>query len=254
MLQIFFIKLLMPQRDWTMKDSFWKMAKIPKIPRIRAMAIVLCLAVLTAMAQSYPPAFPRKNAKEILQNNRVNVWDVLWPKNQPTAVHEHPFDLFSVTLRGGTVRATRPGRPPEKGEASTFGSVELTPKGTLHWEEGLSDIAQHKIMIELKPHPTADDVQGVLPAEGAAKVFENGRLVAWDLTWKPQETVSYHAEKFASVTVFLDGGTIRSVTGEGRPKDTVWRQGEVFYSADGIDEHTEQAVSGSPRAVIVELK
>ncbi len=94
----------------------------------------------------------------------------------------------------------------------------------------------------------------MLPAEGAAKVFENGRLAAWDLTWKPQETVTYHAEKFASVTVFLDGGTIRSVTGQGRPKDIVRRQGEVVYSADGIDEHTEQAVSGSPRAVIVELK
>src|SRR5271155_3498516 len=127
----------MPQRDQTMKDSFWKM---PQTPRIRSMAIVLSLGVLTAMAQSYPPAYPRKDAKEILQNDRVNVWDVLWPQNQPTPVHEHPFDLFSITLRAGTVRATRPGRPPGKGETSTFGSVELTPKGTIHWEEGLSDI------------------------------------------------------------------------------------------------------------------
>jgi hypothetical protein len=197
---------------------------------------------------------PRKNAKEILQNDRVNVWDVLWPKNQPTPVHEHPFDLFSITLRGGTVRATRPGRPPGKGETSTFGSVELTPKGTIHWEEGLSDIAQHKIMIEVKPSKAAGDIQGILPAAGATKVFENGSLIAWDLTWKPQQVVSRQAEGLATVTVLLDGGTIHSVTGRGNAKDTVRSPGEVVYSAHGTEAFTEKAVKGSPRAIIVELK
>jgi quercetin dioxygenase-like cupin family protein len=231
-----------------MKDGF------RQIPRIRVIAIGLCLGVLTAVAQSYPPAYPRKNAKEILQNDRVNVWDVMWPKGQPTAMHEHPFDQFSITLRGGTIRATRLGGPPGKEHVSTVGSVTLTPKGTIHTEEGLSDVPQHKIILEVKPSAAADDVRGTLPAEGAVKVFENGRLAAWDFTWKPQQVVSRQAENFATVTVFLDGGTIHSVTGQGEAKNTVRSPGEVVYSVVGTEALTEQAVSGSPRAVIVELK
>ena len=44
------------------------------------------------------------------------------------------------------------------------------------------------------------------------------------------------------------------MTAQGRAKDTVRKSGDVVYSAQGIEAHTEQAMSGSPRAVIVELK
>jgi hypothetical protein len=230
-----------------MKDGF------RRIPGIRAIAIALCLSVLTAVAQSYPPAYPRKNATEVMHNDRLNVWDVYWPKGQPTAMHEHTFDQFSITLREGAKRASRPGGPLGKSHGDTVGSVAFTPKGTIHMEEGTSDIPTHKIMLEVKPH-AAGDIQGALPAEGASKVFENGRLAAWDLTWKPQQAISYDAENFATVTVFLEGGTIHSVTAQGRAKDTVRKSGDVVYSAQGIEAHTEQAMSGSPRAVIVELK
>lgn len=231
-----------------MKDRF------RQIPRFRLVAIALCLGVLTAVAQSYPPAYPRKNAKEVLQNDRVNVWEVFWPKGQPTAIHEHPFDQFSITLRGGAIRATRLGGPLGKEHVSTVGSVAFTPKGTIHMEEGLSDIPQHKIMLEVKPSPSAEGVQGILPAEGATQIFDNGRLTAWDFTWKPQQVVSRHAENLATVTVFLDGGTIHSATGKGEAKDTVRSPGDVVYSANGTEALTEEAVSGSPRAIIVELK
>jgi hypothetical protein len=231
-----------------MKDGF------RQIPGIRLIAIALGLSVLTAVAQSYPPAYPRKNATEILQNDRVNVWEVLWPKDQPTPMHEHTFDQFSITLREGSKRATRPGGPLGKPHGDTVGSVAFTPKGTIHMEEGTSDIPTQKIMLEVKPFASAEDVQAVLPAEGAVKVFENGRLAAWDLTWKPQQAISYDAENFATVTVFLDGGTIHSLTGQGAAQDAVRHPGEVVYSAQGTEAHTEQAMSGSPRAVIVELK
>ena len=224
-----------------------------QIPKICLIAIALFLIVLTAVAQSYPSPYPRNNAKEVLQNERVNVWDVTWPKGQPTAMHEHTFDQLSITLRGGTVRVTRVGGTPSESD-SKVGSVSFVRKGTIHMEEGMSDVPQHKVMLELKPSATTDGIHGTAPGEGAIKVFENDRLIAWDFTWKPGEVVSRQAENLDSVTVFLDGGTIRSIADGGKPKDTARNPGEVVYSAHSTPAHSEEAVSGSPRAIIVELK
>jgi hypothetical protein len=49
-------------------------------------------------------------------------------------MHEHPFDQFSVTLVGGTVRVTRFGKDPVVNQ-SQLGTVAFTPKGTIHMEE-----------------------------------------------------------------------------------------------------------------------
>jgi quercetin dioxygenase-like cupin family protein len=232
---------------------------VPRAKRIpRMFALALCFVGAAALGQSYPPPYPRHNAKEILQNDRVNVWDVTWPKGQPTAMHEHPFDQLSITLRGGTVRVTRLGGTPSEHD-STVGSVTLTPKGTIHMEEGLSDVPQHKVMLEVKPFSAgplqlADGVRRAFPREGSVKLLENDRLIAWDFTWKPGQIVPLHAEDLDSVTVFLESGTIRSVTAQDDVKDTVRNAGEAVYSARNTETHTEEAVTGPVRAVIIQLK
>jgi quercetin dioxygenase-like cupin family protein len=207
----------------------------------------LCFTVAILLAQTYPPPYPRENANKVLANDRVIVWDVTWPKGQPTAMHEHGLDQLSVTLRGGTVRVSKLGGPVTVNE-STVGSVAFTPHGTSHMEEGLSDVPQHKIMLELKPS-TAPFSGNAVPREGAVKVLENDRVVVWDFTWKPGQKVPRPADGFDSVTVFLEGGTIRSGT-----EDAKRNAGDVFYSTRRADAHTEEAVEGTPRAVIVELK
>jgi quercetin dioxygenase-like cupin family protein len=124
------------------------------IPRTFPLALVICFGWAAAMAQSYPRPYPPNNAKVILQNDRVNIWEVTWPKGHPTQMHAHPYDQLSITLRGGTVRLTRLGGTPSEHD-STVGSVAFTPKGTIHMEEGLSDVPQHKVMLELKPFSAA---------------------------------------------------------------------------------------------------
>ena len=200
------------------------------------------------MAQSYPPPFPREAARKLFENDRVAVWDVTWPKGQPTAMHEHPVDQLSVTLVGGTVRVTRLGGTPAVGKSEP-GSVVFTPKGTVHMEEGLSDVPQRKIMFELKSSGSASEsAVGPFPREGAVKLLENARVIAWDFTWRPGQPTIRHAEYRDSVIVFLDGGTIRSGS-----KDTIRSAGEVAYLPRDVEPHAEEAVQGSPRAVIVEL-
>src|SRR5690348_8125628 len=154
---------------------------------LRSIALLAFTAI--SQAQPYPPPFPREGAKKLVENDRVVLWDVVWPKGQPTPVHEHPFDQISVTLTGGAVRVTRrDGRSTVN--HSEIGSLTLTAKGTVHIEEGLSDIPQQKIMVELKPAaapavPSKTGAPGAFPREGAIKLMENDRVIAWDYTWKP---------------------------------------------------------------------
>ena len=54
-------------------------------------------------------------------------------------------------------------------------------------EEGLSDVPQHKIMLELKPSTRA--AANAVPREGAVKLLENDRVIVWDFTWKPGQRV-----------------------------------------------------------------
>src|SRR5690348_14791051 len=116
--------------------------------------IALFLFAAFAQAQTYPPAFPRAGARKLFDNQRVAVWDVVWPKGQPSPRHQHRFDQISVTLVGGTVRITRLDGSSTVNH-SQIGSVTPTAKGTIHIEEGLSDVPQRKIMLELKLSPAA---------------------------------------------------------------------------------------------------
>ncbi len=151
----------------------------------------LVLAFLTGLlqAQTYPLPFPREGARKLFENARVELWDVVWPKGQPSPMHQHPFDQISVTLTGGAVRVTRLDGTSTVNH-SELGSVTPTAKGTIHIEEGLSDIPQHKIMVELKPSaapaiPIKAGVPGAFPREGAIKVFEDNRVIAWDTRGGP---------------------------------------------------------------------
>jgi quercetin dioxygenase-like cupin family protein len=222
----------------------------------RKLLTLFATCVWVSWAQNYPPPFPRNAALKLFENDRVAVWDVTWPKGQPTAMHEHPVDQLSVTLVGGTIRVTRLGGTPVVNE-SRLGSVTFTPKGTVHMEEGLSDVAQRKIMLQLKSSESPSDSGSTVakvPLEGAVKLLENARLVAWDYTWNLGQETPRHTDYHDSVIVFLDGGTIRSIAGAGGAKDTTRSAGEVAYLPHTSDPHTEEAVQGSQRAVIIELK
>jgi quercetin dioxygenase-like cupin family protein len=231
---------------------------VPQIRWGRVLSVALCLTTAMALAQSYPPPYPRKNAKRVLSNDRVDAWDVTWPKGEATPLHEHQLDQLSVTLVGGSVRITKLGRAPVV-DVSKVGSLYFTPKGTVHTEEGVSDVPQHKIMLEIKlfvapPIRPMNGVQGAFPQEGAVQLWENDDLTAWDFTWKPGQVVPRHINDFDSVTVFLEGGTIRSVFDKGGAKEATRSFGEVVYSEHSMDVRTEQAVRGSPRAIIIQLR
>jgi quercetin dioxygenase-like cupin family protein len=223
-----------------------------RMKRCGAIAALVFMAP-SALAQTYPPAYPRPNATKFIDNDRVNVLEVYWPKGQPTPLHTHTIDQFSITLRGGLLRVGTADGKWGEAHMSQVASVNFVPAGTTHREEGMSEVPQHKIMLEVKPSPLHPDAHGTSPGDGAVKVFENNRLVAWDLSWKPGMRISRPAQTLDTVTVFIDGGTIR-VADPTAPADITWRAGEAIYAPHGTPARAETLTLGTPRAIIVELK
>jgi hypothetical protein len=219
---------------------------------IFALTLMFCFCATVAAPEDYPTPYPRPNATPVLQNDRVNAWEVYWPKGQPTPMHEHTIDQLSITLRGGTVRVTTPAGKATDGH-SELGMVVFTRHGTIHQEEGTSDVPQHKIMLEIKPSEPSTQAVNRFPPDRAAKALDNDRLIAWDFAWKAGEKVPMHMEDFDSVTVFLVPGTIRSVDAHGKAKTDERKAGDVVYAARG-QALTQEAIAGSPRAIIVQLK
>jgi hypothetical protein len=222
------------------------------------MVLAFCGAgiALAQEQQNYPPQFPRANATEVLSNDRVNVWDAYWPKNQPTPMHRHIFDVISITIQGGQIRVTNEDGKVSQGE-SHLGQANFSRKGLTHSEEGLSDVPQRKIFLELKSAAQASamgDSHEAFPPDSATKLVDNDRLIAWDYTWNAAQKVEVGAHTYDTVTVFLTGGTIRSVDAQGASRDIVRKPGDAVYAAHGPQTHTEEALGGSVRAIVVQLK
>jgi quercetin dioxygenase-like cupin family protein len=218
---------------------------------------ILAAGLLFALP-SYPPPFPREGATKVLENESVVIWDVTWEKGKPTPMHQHPVDVVGVTLVPGTVRVTLPDGSSRESEKDEVGSVSAGGKGLIHREEGTSDVPRRAILIELKGarKDTITAPAGVplaWPREGAAKLLENDRVVVWDYRFRKERPIPLHFHDKDAVVVELEPGVTRSVPKEGAPQETTWKGMRArFAPRDRL--HREESVSGSPRAIVVEIK
>ena len=118
----------------------------------------VALLAMNLVAQTLPPPFPRPGAQQLLDNDRVTVWDVVWPKGQPTARHRHPYALAGVYLESGD-RLITDADGSKRNVTNAAGGVTFQLKGLTHIEEGTSDAPLHAIMIEMKQDaPVGDDL------------------------------------------------------------------------------------------------
>ena len=115
----------------------------------RTLLILLPLLLAAVAAQDLPPPFPRTNATKLLETDRINVWDIVWPKGQPTALHRHVYDqVGTYYARGGRLITATDGT--ERRGMTEVGSLSTTRKGTTHVEEGTTDPPLRAVFIELK--------------------------------------------------------------------------------------------------------
>jgi hypothetical protein len=224
--------------------------------RFLAAALLLCAAALSAQQQDLPPPFPRTNATKLLETDRINVWDIVWPKGQPTALHRHTYDQVGTYYsRGGRVITATDGT--ERRGMTEVGNLSTTRKGTTHVEEGTTDPPLRAVFIELKKEtpsgaPPATVGDSAFPRDGAKQVLDTDRVTAWDYTWTADGLLRYRPP-LDTVIVWLDRGTLRMTSASGTASSVEVKPGTMRYLARGADE-TLEITSGSPRTLFFQLK
>ncbi len=222
------------------------------------LVLLMLTAVSTLMAQQeLPPPFPRTNATKLFENNRINVWNIVWPKGQPTALHRHIYDqVGTYYARGGRTITTPDGE--KRSNMTEVGNLSNTKKGTTHIEEGNTDPPLQAVFIELKQDKPsgmapADVGAPAFPREGAKQVQDDDRVVVWDATWAAGSPGFKYRAARETVVIWLGDGTLRVTTGSGSASTSAVKSGTMRHLDRGAGETLEMA-SGSPRVLFFELK
>lgn len=130
--------------------KFGHQGDIPGKPGSRTIVIELKKLPVNAPANEsgYPLAFPRRNAKKLLENARVVVWDYVWRPGEPTPMHFHDKDAVVVFEATGALKATTLDGNSAVTEI-TDGEVRFNPRGRVH-AEVLANGEAHAVVTELR--------------------------------------------------------------------------------------------------------
>lgn len=218
--------------------------------------IFMLLIWLASPMQDLPHAFPREGAQQLIDNNRVTVWDTTWANGKMSAMHRHKYDMVDIELADATERI---GTPDGKSQpvAHKLGDVRFVPKGVTHFEQSTTD-KRHAIQIDLKdvsvsPIPNRTRYPLAFPRPGVKKVLDNNRVTVWDYTWTSGQPTPMHFHDKDVVVVYLAEGQLKSTTVDGKADVNAITFGMTRFNAPNRT-HTEELIKGAARAIIVELK
>ncbi len=215
------------------------------------MIAFVALSAVVVAAQSYPPPFPRSGATKLLDNDRVQVWDVSWPKGQPTPLHRHPYAMTGLYYAPGdrVITAVDGSKRPVTTKA---GNIVWQLKGITHIEEGTSESPLRAVMIELKGDGPTGTINKVGTAAGlraftgnAMPLLDNERVTVWDYTSGSDPGQSSRR-------------SLTPPTRHSHPMDTVvvWTDGSTGHTAfmPAGTAHTDESIGGATKATMFELK
>jgi len=210
-----------------------------------ALALLLAFA---GMLQQAP--------KQIIDNERVTVWDATWMKGKSTP-HQNKLDQVIVELADASLKITTADGK-SKTSSLKLGQAAFIPKGTNQIEEGASEPGRHAIVIDLKdtlvqPMENKSGYPDAFPREGIKKLLDNARVTVWDYTWTPGKPTPMHFHAKDVVTIYISKGEIRSTPLKGEATVNAVTPGVTRFNARNRT-HTEELIKGTGRAIIVELK
>lgn len=197
---------------------------------------------------------PLEQAKPILQNGQVAVWDASWTPGQRNAPWDK--DTVLVFLTPGALEVTGP-----DGGSSLVshqvGDVEFVPKGATSQRRGASKDAVRAIVIQLEgasPPPLVNTagVREAFDRPGIEKAFTNDEVTAWRYTWEFGKRTPLHFHARDVVVVYLADGVLKSITPDGKSVLNPHSFGFTKFSPRGRV-HFEELVEGKASAVMVEL-
>lgn len=203
------------------------------------MRYVLVLASLLAQAvpANLPPAYPRTGAIKILDNERVQVWNIAWLKGQPSPLHRHLYDLVGVYYEPGDRMIISP-EGAKRPVSTKAWDIAFQKAGVTHIEEGVSDSPLRSVFVEMKhTGPYGTDAPGKaapFAGDGGTQKLDNERVTVWEFPAKPSARTHRHTHD--AVVVAFDGGS---------PRATWVTQGTV---------HQDEAAREASRVYVFEIK
>jgi hypothetical protein len=205
---------------------------------MRLVASFLLWALVQAASPSYPPPYPREGTTRLIDNQRVLVWDVTWPKGAPPLMHRHPYDMTGIYYWPGA-RTITPLDGTRRTSTTDAGRIQWLRAGVIHAEEGASDDSLRAVMIELKGDGPSGkiDKPGDVPAFAVTSMplLDNERVTVWDYAGQ-QDMSPKHRHPMDTVVVFTSQKNARA----------------MFVPAGTVHE-AETAADGA-RVTIFELK
>jgi len=217
---------------------------------------ILALFISLLPMQQTPAALPREGSKQVIDNDRVTVWDVTWEKGKPSGIRRYGNDVVVVDLADAATRMTRDNITDIK--TSVKGGVSFIEEGVVSSEEGVTPAARHAIMIELKrvtvpPLRNKSSYPDAFPRTGARKLIDNERVTVWDFTWTPGRPTAMHFHQNDVLVVYLGDGELESTTPDGKKTVSASSFGQTKFNPRDRT-HSELLVKGSQRVIAVELK
>jgi hypothetical protein len=202
---------------------------------------MLTALILTVQAAPLPPAYPRPGATRIFENDRVQVWDIAWLKQQ-YPLHRHVYDLIGVYYSPGDriiVSESGARRP----VSTAAWNTAFQRRGVTHVEEGASDVPLKAVFVEIKdeqPRTGSDAGAGAaapaFPADAGKQLVDNDRATIWEFVPAPGPAASPHRHVHDAVVVsFADE----------KPRVSFITRGTV---------HTDDGASGAARLYVFEIK
>jgi hypothetical protein len=221
------------------------------------LSLLLTLFPVSAQTPEFPQAFPREGAKQLIDNQRVTVWEDTRAKGKPTAMHRHRFDMVGIDLADATVKVTNQ-QGVTTNSAPRLGHAFFVRKGVTEIQEGTSETPRHAILIDLKdvvvpPLPNRSGYADAFPREGARKLLDNERVVVWDYAWTPGKPTAMHFHDKDVLVVYLGTGDLSSTTPDGQTTVNSYVFGQAKFNPRDRT-HSELLVKGAQRVIAVELK
>ena len=201
-------------------------------------AAVAPLLLQTASPQAnLPPAYPRVGTTKILDNDRVQVWNIAWLKGESYPLHRHLYDLVGVYYEPGDRMIISP-EGAKRPVSTKAWDIAFQRSGVTHIEEGVSDPPLRAVFVEMKqksPYGTsASDGALTFAGIGGTQKLDNDRVTVWEFT-QPPPAISHRHTHNTVVVAF--GST---------PPKVVWvEQGTV---------HADEGVGGASRVYVFEIK
>jgi hypothetical protein len=205
---------------------------------MRSVAVAVLALLVHMQPANLPPAYPRPGVTKILDNDRVQVWNIGWLKGETAPLHRHIYDLVGVYYEPGDRMIISP-EGAKRPVSTRAWDIAFQRTGVTHIEEGTSDAPLRAVFIEMKqagPYGTDTGGSGApaFSGEGGTEKLDNDRVTVWEFTQAPAAKSHRHTRD--AVVVSLGGQS---------PRATWVKQGTV---------HGDEGASGASRLYVFEIK